>query len=74
MAPVLRARQSLSKDKFSGYFGNLRSQPYNDPNNSRGSNPHRYVLSDHGAYSLIPLADFDGEACDASPGTPSELW
>ncbi|KAF5237498.1 hypothetical protein FANTH_10785 [Fusarium anthophilum] len=40
MAPVLRARQSLSKDKFSGYFGNLRSQPYNDPNNSRGSNPH----------------------------------
>ncbi|KAM0563887.1 hypothetical protein ACHAPJ_000094 [Fusarium lateritium] len=40
MAPVLRARQSLSKDKFSSYFGNLRSQPYNDPNNSRGSNPH----------------------------------
>ncbi|RSM16436.1 hypothetical protein CEP52_000401 [Fusarium oligoseptatum] len=37
MAPVLRARQSLSKDKFSSYFGNLRSQPYNDPNSSRGA-------------------------------------
>ncbi|CAJ0546358.1 Ff.00g098310.m01.CDS01 [Fusarium sp. VM40] len=40
MAPVLRARQSLSKDKFPSYFGSLRSQPYNDANNSRGSNPH----------------------------------
>ncbi|KAF4998852.1 hypothetical protein FDECE_11695 [Fusarium decemcellulare] len=45
MAPVLRARQSLSKDKFSSYFGNLRSQPYNDPNNSRGGNPHRFVAT-----------------------------
>ncbi|KID82274.1 THO complex subunit 3, partial [Metarhizium majus ARSEF 297] len=36
MAPVLRARQSLPKDKFSSYFGGLRSQPYNDPNSSRG--------------------------------------
>ncbi|KAF4494507.1 AAC-rich mRNA clone AAC3 [Fusarium agapanthi] len=48
MAPVLRARQSLSRDKFSGYFGNLRSQPYNDPNNSRGSNPHRARLNEIG--------------------------
>ncbi|KZZ94782.1 THO complex subunit 3 [Moelleriella libera RCEF 2490] len=36
MAPLLRARQSLSKDGFSSYFGNLRSQPYNDPNAARG--------------------------------------
>ncbi|GAB0132360.1 hypothetical protein EsDP_00000800 [Epichloe bromicola] len=27
MAPVLRARQSLSKDRFSSYFSSLRSQP-----------------------------------------------
>ncbi|KAH7326672.1 WD40-repeat-containing domain protein [Stachybotrys elegans] len=40
MAPVLRARQSLSKDRFSGYFANLRSQPYNDPNTSRGGSSH----------------------------------
>lgn len=41
MAPVLRARQSLPKDKFSSYFGGLRSQPYNDPNSSRGGS-HTY--------------------------------
>ncbi|KAI9171969.1 hypothetical protein HJFPF1_01460 [Paramyrothecium foliicola] len=40
MAPLLRARQSLSKDRFPGYFGNLRSQPYNDPNSSRGASSH----------------------------------
>ncbi|KAK2591399.1 hypothetical protein QQS21_010905 [Conoideocrella luteorostrata] len=36
MAPVLRARQSLPKDRFSSWFGNMRSQPYNDPNSIRG--------------------------------------
>ncbi|KAM3518035.1 hypothetical protein NHJ13051_008490, partial [Beauveria bassiana] len=35
MAPVLRHRQSLSKDRFPAYFGSLRSQPYSDPNTSR---------------------------------------
>jgi hypothetical protein len=43
MAPVLRARQSLPKDKFSSYFGTLRSQPYNDPNSTRGGS-HSYVF------------------------------
>ncbi|KEY67491.1 hypothetical protein S7711_02411 [Stachybotrys chartarum IBT 7711] len=40
MAPVLRARQSLSKERFSAYLGNLRSQPYSDSNTSRGANSH----------------------------------
>ncbi|KAH6895186.1 WD40-repeat-containing domain protein [Thelonectria olida] len=40
MPPVLRARQSLSKERFSDYFTNLRSQPYSDPNTSRGANPN----------------------------------
>lgn len=45
MAPVLRARQSLPKDKFSSYFGGLRSQPYNDPNSSRGgSHTYGFIL------------------------------
>lgn len=35
MAPVLRPRQSLSKERFPTYFGSLRSQPYSDPNSSR---------------------------------------
>ncbi|KAJ6790102.1 hypothetical protein PWT90_02106 [Aphanocladium album] len=35
MAPVLRPRQSLSKERFPTYFGSLRSQPYSDPNTSR---------------------------------------
>ncbi|KJZ79125.1 hypothetical protein HIM_01276 [Hirsutella minnesotensis 3608] len=43
MAPILRPRQSLAKDRFSAYFGNLKSQPYNDPNSSRGAGSHRSV-------------------------------
>ncbi|KAJ4151403.1 hypothetical protein LMH87_012105 [Akanthomyces muscarius] len=35
MAPVLRPRQSLSAERFTTYFKNLRSQPYSDPNTSR---------------------------------------
>ncbi|KND90459.1 THO complex subunit 3 [Tolypocladium ophioglossoides CBS 100239] len=40
MAPVLRPRQSLPKDRFSAYFANLKSQPYADPNSSRGAGTH----------------------------------
>ncbi|KAK3337298.1 WD40 repeat-containing protein [Cercophora scortea] len=40
MAPVLRSRQSLSKEKFSGYFGPLKSQVYNDAGSSRGGSHH----------------------------------
>ncbi|KAG4425712.1 hypothetical protein IFR04_001174 [Cadophora malorum] len=38
MAP-LRARQSISKDKFSSYFGSLRTIAYHDPS-SRGVGSH----------------------------------
>ncbi|KAA8567127.1 hypothetical protein MFRU_007g02270 [Monilinia fructicola] len=38
MAP-LRHRQSLSKEKFAGYFGSLKTQTYNDPG-TRGSGSH----------------------------------
>ncbi|KAF4971159.1 hypothetical protein FZEAL_9913 [Fusarium zealandicum] len=55
MAPVLRARQSLSKDKFPSYFGSLRSQPYNDANNSRGSNPNRWVNAELGSALALML-------------------
>jgi len=44
MAPVLRPRQSLPKDKFPGYFSNLKSQAYTDPSSSRGAGTHRYVV------------------------------
>jgi THO complex subunit 3 len=42
MAPVLRTRQSLSKDRFSGYFSGLKSQPYHDPASTshRPGNPY----------------------------------
>ncbi|TPX17445.1 uncharacterized protein E0L32_003088 [Thyridium curvatum] len=32
MAPLLRARQSLSKERLPSYFASLKSQPYHDPN------------------------------------------
>ncbi|CAD6446585.1 51319b20-4d52-458a-bfc4-64a41ed8ab0c [Sclerotinia trifoliorum] len=38
MAP-LRHRQSLSKEKFSGYFSSLKTQTYNDPG-TRGAGSH----------------------------------
>lgn len=45
MAPLLRPRYSLSKDKFPAYFGPLKSQSYNDttsgPRGGGGSH-HRY--------------------------------
>ncbi|KAK0672824.1 WD40-repeat-containing domain protein [Cercophora samala] len=36
MAPPVRTRQSLSKDRFVGYFAPLRSQTYNESTQSRG--------------------------------------
>ncbi|PKS07874.1 hypothetical protein jhhlp_006482 [Lomentospora prolificans] len=36
MAPLLRPRQSLSKDKFAPYFGALKSTTYHDPSAARG--------------------------------------
>ncbi|QYS99226.1 WD_REPEATS_REGION domain-containing protein [Trichoderma simmonsii] len=39
MAPILRPRMSLSKDRFPTYFNNLRSQPFTDPNSSRAAGP-----------------------------------
>jgi hypothetical protein len=42
MAP-LRARQSVSKDRFSAYLGALKTQAYHDSTNSRGAGFHGYV-------------------------------
>ncbi|KOS20817.1 THO complex subunit 3 [Escovopsis weberi] len=42
MAPILRPRVSLPKDKFAEYWGGLRSQPYTDPNASRAAGPFQY--------------------------------
>ncbi|SPN97813.1 related to AAC-rich mRNA clone AAC3 protein [Cephalotrichum gorgonifer] len=36
MAPIVRPRQSLSKEKFSAYFGGLKSTTYHDPGSARG--------------------------------------
>ena len=44
MAP-LRARQSVSKDRFSAYLGALKIQAYHDSTNSRGAGFHGYVQS-----------------------------
>jgi hypothetical protein len=41
--PPLRARQSLSKERFSAYFGALKTQTYHDPATSRGGGSHGYV-------------------------------
>ncbi|PHH59762.1 hypothetical protein CDD81_2600 [Ophiocordyceps australis] len=38
MAPVLRPRQSLPKDRFSTHFLNIKSQAYADPGSTRGVN------------------------------------
>ncbi|PHH91558.1 hypothetical protein CDD83_11209 [Cordyceps sp. RAO-2017] len=40
MAPILRPRQSLPRDRFSAYFSNLKPQIYSDPNSSRGAGTH----------------------------------
>ncbi|OAA79989.1 WD40/YVTN repeat-like-containing domain protein [Akanthomyces lecanii RCEF 1005] len=48
MAPVLRPRQSLSAERFTTYFKNLRSQPYSDPNTSRAPGASK----DAGGYGI----------------------
>ncbi|KAL1883884.1 hypothetical protein VTK73DRAFT_7672 [Phialemonium thermophilum] len=41
MAPLLRPRHSLAKEKFSSYFAPLKAQSYHDPSSqSRGSTSH----------------------------------
>lgn len=46
MAPSLRPRQSLAKDKFSAYFGGLKSTNYHDPSAGRGGGgSNKYVPS-----------------------------
>ncbi|KAK3394550.1 WD40 repeat-containing protein [Podospora didyma] len=46
MAPLLRPRYSLSKEKFSGYFGPLKSQPYTDAaSTTRGGGSHQSLRS-----------------------------
>ena len=41
MAPI-RSRQSVSKERFSAYFGALKTVDYRDPS-SRGAGSHGYV-------------------------------
>ncbi|KAG6011906.1 hypothetical protein E4U54_007843, partial [Claviceps lovelessii] len=59
MAPVLRARQSLPKDRFSLYFGSLRSQPYNDPNSMRGGSHSLRAIAWNPPGSLIATGSSD---------------
>jgi len=39
MAP-LRPRQSVAKERFSSYFGSLKTQTYHDPSTARGAGSH----------------------------------
>lgn len=39
MAP-LRPRQSVAKERFSSYFGSLKTQTYHDPATARGGGSH----------------------------------
>ncbi|QPG99317.1 hypothetical protein C2857_001463 [Epichloe festucae Fl1] len=59
MAPVLRARQSLSKDRFSSYFSSLRSQPYNDPNSTRGGSHSLRAIAWNPLGNLIATGSMD---------------
>ncbi|KAG6037505.1 hypothetical protein E4U41_005050 [Claviceps citrina] len=59
MAPVLRARQSLSQDRFSAYFGGLRSQPYNDPNCARGGSHSLRAIAWNPPGTLIATGSAD---------------
>ncbi|RDA92299.1 hypothetical protein CP533_3261, partial [Ophiocordyceps camponoti-saundersi (nom. inval.)] len=83
MAPILRPRQSLAKDRFSTYFANLKSQPYPDPNSSRGAgNPEKpnvkfsTELKGHGAsvekVAFNPVKD--AELCSVSSDGVVKLW
>ncbi|GAB0140085.1 hypothetical protein EsHS_00000722 [Epichloe bromicola] len=59
MAPVLRARQSLSKDRFSSYFSSLRSQPYSDPNSTRGGSHSLRAIAWNPLGNLIATGSMD---------------
>ncbi|RCI11472.1 hypothetical protein L249_7313, partial [Ophiocordyceps polyrhachis-furcata BCC 54312] len=83
MAPILRPRQSLAKDRFSTYFANLKSQPYTDPNSSRGAgNPEKpnvkfsTELKGHGAsvekVAFNPVKD--AELCSVSSDGVVKFW
>jgi hypothetical protein len=51
--PSLRARQSLSKERFPTYFGALKTQNYHDPATSRGA--HGYVGLSYSCFYYIHL-------------------
>ncbi|KAF7884352.1 uncharacterized protein EAF02_004688 [Botrytis sinoallii] len=70
MAP-LRHRQSLSKEKFSGYFGSLKTQTYNDPG-TRGSGSHSLrTISWNPLGSLIATGAADKTLRVWNPERPS---
>ncbi|KAG6273583.1 hypothetical protein E4U49_008044 [Claviceps purpurea] len=59
MAPVMRAGHSLPKDRFSSYFGNLRSQPYTDPGSMRGGSHSLRAIAWNPPGSLIATGSSD---------------
>ncbi|RDA84644.1 hypothetical protein CP532_5730 [Ophiocordyceps camponoti-leonardi (nom. inval.)] len=76
-------KQSLAKDRFSTYFANLKSQPYTDPNSSRGAgNPEKpnvkfsTELKGHGAsvekVAFNPVKD--AELCSVSSDGVVKFW
>jgi len=44
MPPLLKAKQSLTKDRFAAYFAPYKSQAYHDPAASRGTASHGSVI------------------------------
>lgn len=44
MPPLLKTKQSLTRDRFSAYFAPYKSQTYNDPAATRGTTAHGCVL------------------------------
>ncbi|CAH0019398.1 unnamed protein product [Clonostachys rhizophaga] len=59
MAPLLRPRQSLSAERFSPYFTNLKSQPYNDPNSRTGGSNNLRSIAWNPVGTLVATGSTD---------------
>ncbi|VUC36167.1 unnamed protein product [Clonostachys rosea] len=59
MAPLLRPRQSLSAERFSPYFTNLKSQPYNDPNSRAGGSNNLRSIAWNPVGTLVATGSTD---------------
>ncbi|CAG9939309.1 unnamed protein product [Clonostachys rosea f. rosea IK726] len=69
MAPLLRPRQSLSAERFSPYFTNLKSQPYNDPNSRTGGSNNLRSIAWNPVGTLVATGSTDKtlRVCEFSP-------